>query len=68
METRKSKMEDGDMRVESREWGRRGNGDGGMETGEWRRSQRRGEREKGKWEIGTEGKKRGKRVRVTERM
>ena len=59
--TRKSKMEDGDMGVGSREWGKGGGR---------RRSQRQGEREKGK--VGakswTEGKKRGKRVRVTERM
>ena len=56
--TRKSKMEDGDMGVGSREWGK--------ET----EPEIRREREKGK--VGakswTEGKKRGKRVRVTERM
>ena len=46
--------------METGEW-RRGNGDGGMET----EPEKRRERER---EIGTEGKKRGKRVRVTERM
>ena len=48
METRKSKTEDGDMRVESREWGRRGNGDGGMETEPEKRRER--EREVGDWD------------------
>ena len=58
-------MEDGDMGVGSREWGKGGRG-GGKET----EPEIRREREKGK--VGakswTEGKKRGKRVRVTERM
>ena len=56
METRKSKTEDGDMRVESREGG---------ETGEWRRGNGDGAREeererKGSGRLGQKGRKEGR--------